>query len=103
MLKELSTKDREIVRRIIKATNGKFFSVVFTKRTTGELRKMICRTGVGKFANGKGRKYDPADKDLMTVWDSQAWDPEKGDTGYRSINLRTVCEIRFRGMVHTFE
>lgn len=102
MLKELTTRDRERVRRIIKATNGKFFKVTFTKRTTGELRTMICRTGVAKFANGKGRKYDPADKDLVTVWDLQAWDPEKGDTGYRSINLRTVCEVKFRGMTQTF-
>lgn len=102
MLKELSTKDREKVRRIIYATNGKFFLVKFTKRTTGELRTMLCRTGVAKFAIGKGMQFDPADKDLVCVWDLQAWDPGK-DSGYRMINLRTVCEIRYRGMTQTFE
>lgn len=102
MLKELSTKNREKVRKIIKATKGKFFLVKFTKRTTGELRTMLCRTGVAKFVKGKGMQFDPADKDLVCVWDLQAWVPEK-DSGYRMINLRTVCEIRFGGITQTFE
>lgn len=104
MLKELSTKDKEKVRKLIELTNGQFFGVTFTKRTNGELRNMICRTGVTKFTTGEGAKYDPEDKDLIWVWDIQAYeDKEGGDTGYRSINLRTVKEIRFAGQVHTFE
>jgi len=106
MLKELSTKQRERVRRIIMATNGLFFSITFTKRTTGELRTMTCRTGVHKFLKGdkgKGQQYDPKDKDLICVWDPVSYDPKKGDAGYRSINLRTVASIKFRGIVQTFE
>lgn len=112
MLKELSTKDRMKVRRIIMATNGKFFSVQFTKRTNGKLRNMTCRTGVHKFLRGnagKGRAYNPSDKDLICVWDPASYDPEKGDNGeirdagYRSINLRTVCSVTFRGETQTFE
>ena len=112
MLKELSTKDRQKVRRIIKATNGLFFSVTFTKRTTGKLRTMTCRTGVHKFLKGekgKGQQYDPEDKDLICVWDPASYVPKRDkdgepiDAGYRSINLRTVTSVKFRGMVQTFE
>lgn len=102
MLKELSTDTKEKVRKLIESTNGKFFRVIFTKRTNGELRTMDCRTGVNAFTNGGGRKYNPDEKDLVWVWDLRAWDPKK-DTGYRSINLRTVKEIHFAGQVHTFE
>ncbi len=102
MLKELTTKDKNRVQKMIESTKGKFFRVIFTKRTTGELRTMDCRIGVAKFVNGKGAKYDPKDKDLMVVWDLRAF-RHNGDTGYRSINLRTVKEIRFAGQVHTFE
>lgn len=102
MLKELSTSDKEKVRELIEATKGKFFRVVFTKRTNGEPRTMDCRTGVAKFTSGNGRKYDPADKDLMCVWDLRAWDPKTGDSGYRSINLRTVSEVRFAKRIYTF-
>lgn len=103
MLKELSTPVKEKVRKVIDATNGRFFRVVFTKRTSGEERTMDCRTGVSKFTNGKGMKFKPKDHDLISVWDSRAWDPENKDTGYRFINIRTVKEIRSAGQVHTFE
>lgn len=102
MLRELATKDRESVRKLIKSTRGKFFRVIFTKRTTGELRTMDCRVGVSKFVSGGGLKFDPDAKDLVIVWDLRAYDP-KGDKGYRSINLRTVREIHFRGQVHKFD
>lgn len=105
MLKELSTKDKNRVRKLIESTKGKFFRVIFTKRTNGELREMDCRTGVAKFVKGKegkGKMYEPQDKDLICVWDLRAYEPN-GDTGYRSINLRTVKEVHFAGQVHTFE
>lgn len=102
MLKELATPDKERVRKLIESTHGKFFRVIFTKRTTGELRTMNCRTGVSKFTKGKGKKYEPEDKDLICVWVPAEWVP-KGDTGYRSINLRTVCTVHFAKQVHTFE
>lgn len=107
MLKELPTKDKDKVRELIESFGGKFFRVIFTKRTTGELRTMDCRTGVSKFVKGKkgkGKVYEPKDKDLICVWVPADWDPENnGDTGYRSINLRTVSEIHFAQQVHTFE
>jgi len=102
MLKELSTPTKEKVRKVIESTKGKFFRVVFTKRTNGELRTMDCRTGVKVFTKGEGMKFDPKDKDLIPVWDLRAWEPN-GDTGYRFVNLRTVKEIHFAGQVYTFE
>lgn len=106
MLKELSTKNRNKVRKIIKATNGKFFFVIFTKRTNGELRRMVCRVGVSQFVKGeegKGQMYDPEDKDLICVWEPSSHNPEDGDAGYRSINLRTVKEIHFAGQIQKFK
>lgn len=102
MLKELSTKTKDNVRKLIESTRGRFFRVIFTKRTTGELRTMDCRIGVHKFEKGKGMSFDPKDKDLICVWDLKAYRPN-GDTGYRSINLRTVKEVRFAGKIHKFE
>ncbi len=103
MLKELSTKSRNRVRNIIESTKGQFFYVVFTKRTNGELRHMVCRIGVSRFVTGGGRKYDPKDKDLICVWEPASHNPKDGDAGYRSINLRTVKAVHCSGQVHTFE
>lgn len=103
MLKELSTPTKQKVRKVIEATNGRFFRVFFTKRTNGELRSMTCRTGVKKFINGKGMKFDPANKDLISVWDPHKWNPETGDTGYRFINLRTVAKIKVDGKEISFD
>lgn len=102
MLKELPTDVKEKVHKLIKSTKGKFFRVIYTKRTNGEPRTMDCRIGVKAFTTGGGPKYNPDEKDLVWVWDLRAWDPKK-DTGYRSINLRTVKEIHFAGQVHKFE
>lgn len=37
---------RDEVVNFIQQTNGKIFSIRFIKRTTKELREMVCRTGV---------------------------------------------------------
>lgn len=57
--------------KLMQETDGKVFRASFIKRTTGELRHMVCRTGVTKGVTGKGMNYDPADKGLMTVFDFQ--------------------------------
>ena len=38
--------------KLIESTNGKMFSVTFTKKD-GTLRDMVCRMGVKKYVNGK--------------------------------------------------
>lgn len=66
--------------------SGKFFSVLFIKRTTGKPRMMVCRGGVRKHLKGGEQAYDPAEKQLATVFDVQ-----KG--GYRTIPLDAVLEV----------
>ena len=51
-------------------TNGKFFSVKFRKRSTGEIREMVCRLGVIRGVTGAGHKFDPDALGLITVWDA---------------------------------
>lgn len=70
-----------------KEGKGKFFSVHFIKRTTGELRKMNCRFGVKRYLSGEGAKYDFESKNLISVFDVQKHE-------YRVINLETIRRIK---------
>ena len=74
----------------IEESEGKIFSVVFRKRTTGEWRKLIGRLGVSKDVNGTGLKYDPASRQLMTVYDMQ-------NQGCRMINKNSITELQTKG------
>ena len=74
----------------IKGSEGKIFSVVFEKRTTGEFRKLIGRLGVHKDVNGTGLRYDPASKQLMTVYDMQ-------NQGWRMINMEGLTQLQTQG------
>ena len=74
----------------IEESEGKIFSVVFRKRTTGEWRKLIGRLGVSKDVNGTGLKYDPASRQLMTVYDMQ-------NQGWRMINKDSISELQTKG------
>ena len=71
------------------ATNGKIFRALFTKKN-GELREMICRLGVRKYVNGTGRSFDPADYELIGVFDMQA-------DGHRMINVNTLEALTIEG------
>lgn len=75
---------------VIEGTNGKFFTVEFVKRTTGERRVMTARTGVTKHLKGGVRKYDPAMKGLIGVYDVQS-------NGYRSIPIDNIVRVTFGG------
>ncbi len=72
----------EVKRRIL-ATNGKFFTVIFTKRTDGNTRKMVCRT---KQRTGNA-PYNADDHFLVHVWDIQVRD-------WRSIPLEGVTYFK---------
>ena len=74
----------EDVKTFLLATKGKFFSVVFIKRTTGEKRKMLARIMP---PTGGSSSYDPDEKNLLFVRDmqKQAW---------RSIPLENVISIQ---------
>lgn len=75
---------------------GKIFSVVFTKRTTGEERTMVARRGVAKGVTGKGMKFDMREKNLINVYDMKKKD-------YRFFNVETVKQIKANGEVYKFE
>lgn len=77
---------------LIKNSDGKFMTVLFTKRTTGELRRMNCRTEVKKHLKGGDSTHTPAHK-LVTVYDI----PSKG---YRSIPQEGILEVTIGGAVY---
>lgn len=66
--------------------NGKFFSVKFIKRSTGEEREMNCRLNVTKHLKGGTKAYNDEEHRLLTVFDIQA-------QGYRCIPLENLTEI----------
>ena len=84
--------------------NGSFFSVVFTKRTTGEERSFTCRRGVRKYLKGGELKYDPTAARLMTVWIPETHRSE-GDksNGYRMVPVENISEIKANGHTYVIE
>ena len=75
---------------ILRDTKGTFFSVVFNKRSDGTTRKMLCRTGVKKYTNGEGMKYNPKEKGLIPVYSVQ-------DKGYRNIPVNNIIKFTTGG------
>ena len=63
-----------------------FFSVTFQKKD-GSTRNMVCRRNVQKYLAGGEMKYDPRERNLLTVWDCNAVGSHgPNDKGYRMIN-----------------
>lgn len=87
---------------------GKIFSVRFVKRTTGEVREMVCRQGVvngttplvgGEFANGTAGKA--IDHDLILVTDINL--EKAGKHSRRSLPIENIRELRAGGEILKFE
>ena len=74
-------------------SDGSLFSVTFVKRTTGETREMLCRTGVKAHLKGGVKKFDDREKQLLTVYDVQK-------NGYRSIPLDAIIRVKIHGKVY---
>ena len=85
----MKTIDRDTAKQYIYKTNGKIFSVVFTKKD-GEKREMVCRQGVAKYVKGVGLKFKPEEKDLIGTFDMHK-------KAYRFINVKTLEKIRVKG------
>ena len=81
-------------RSLIEAAkaSGRVFSVLFVKRSNGELRRMVCRGGVKAHLKGGDQTYDPAEHKLAVVFDMQK-------SAYRSIALDAVVEVAHDGKV----
>lgn len=85
----------EAVQKIEEAKeSGRVFGVTFVKRTDGSVREMNCRGGVKKGVTGQGMKYDPASKNLVTVFDMQ-----NGE--FRHINQDTITRVTMNGVTFT--
>ena len=69
---------------------GRIFSLAFVKRTTGEVREMVCRRGVTAHLKGGPAAYNAAEKNLITVYDMQK-------NGYRSIPVENVLRVKRDG------
>ncbi len=79
---------------LIKKTNGKTFTAIFTKKN-GKTRTMNARTGVKKHLQGGKLAFDPIKKGLFGVYDMNA--------GYRFINLRTLKGLQIAGESYIVE
>ena len=86
MYRENNDKQMEEVRKLLKATNGKFFHVQFIKKD-GSLREMTGRLGVKKFLKGGSNNQEHI-VEYENVYDI---DPTKG---YRTVNLKTVQSFK---------
>lgn len=84
----------ENVTMFKQALGDKFFSVKFIKKD-GTLRSMQCRLGVTKHLKGGTQKHDPKELNHLTVFDT-------AKRAYRTINLNTIKELKFKGNVYTF-
>ena len=84
--------DRTTAKQYIYKTNGKIFSVVFTKKD-GEKRLMGCRLGVRKYVKGVGLKFKPEEKSLIGVFDMVK-------RAYRFINLSTLEKLKVNGHIY---
>ena len=74
----------------IRASKGRIFTATIIKRTNGERREMNCRLGVTKYVTGEGLKFDPAKKNLVTVFDMQK-------NAYRMINIDGLESLKIEG------
>lgn len=90
------------LRAFLLETRGQFMCVEFVKRTTGEVRRMNCRTGVRAHLKDPGAAPDPKlleqdlKHDLLRVYDLVKRE-------YRMINLRSVRRITAGGEVFEAE
>ena len=78
----------EMLRNLIKATNGLFFSIHFITKK-GEVRELTMRDGVEKHLvhpKGTGSNRQEHCPNLITLFDVQAG-------RYKSVNLDTVTHL----------
>lgn len=76
----------EFVSNLVK--NGKIFSVEFIKRTNGQMRRMVARTGVR--SEGGSLNYDPHYHNLITVYDMEK-------RGFRNIPVDNIISLKAGG------
>ena len=94
---------------MIRNSGGKLFRVEFEKRTKpGAIRRMTGRVGDRKDVKGTGQAFNPADHDLLTVYEFVT-DPSRDERGrvrcmatqWRSIGIERIRRLKMNGV--TFE
>ena len=80
----------ELIKSLLKTTNGRFFGVTFVKQD-GTLRNMNARTGVSSHIKGTGASRAGTNDKYLTVFDAQK-------RAYRTINLETVQSLKIDGV-----
>ncbi len=81
---------RENVKSKLQTQGNKLMSGIFIKKDQTE-RKMTFRLGVKKNLKGGYNKVEAEDRSYVTVWDMKARD-------YRTLNLRTLTELKLGGV-----
>lgn len=79
---------------VVQSTNGKFFTVSFTKKT-GEERVLTGRLNVAKYTNGGVNPNPKIGVSHIGVWDTKK-------KAYRTINLETAKWMHFQGKTIKF-
>ena len=99
----MNTNDPKKITRIrafLRGTLGQIMTVKFTKRTTGEERTMVCRTGVKRHLKDPTAPQSLSlarqdiENTLLRVFDMQK-------RAYRMISLESVREIKSGGEIFT--
>ncbi len=85
-----ATINRDGVHKFLRSLNGKFFTIEFIKRTTGEVRIMRATTNYESKLAGGSLGYDADAKSLIPVWDLDK-------KGFRSIPTDAVLRIKALG------
>lgn len=85
---------RKVLRAAMEDTQGKFFTVKFTKKN-GEERTMNARLGVKAPLKGGSNTTEHLDQ-YVTVY-------EGSKRNYRNVNLDTIHELHASGTVIKFE
>lgn len=86
-------------KRAVALINGldtdRIFSVLVRQRTGDhKVKRMACRKGVTKGVTGRGAKYDPTKKNLITVYKMAG----KG-SGFRCIAIEGLIQVIIDGDV----
>jgi len=80
-------------------TSGKLFSCEFVKRSTGERRIMLARTGVKIGLTGAGSSYSFTEKNLLPVVDMNLYNKTKDvNKSRRAIPLDGVIWVQIGGV-----
>ncbi|MCK5617432.1 hypothetical protein KAR91_87020 [Candidatus Pacearchaeota archaeon] len=101
----MASQDLLKVREMIQDTSGKTASVTFRKRTgKKEITTRAIRTGVKRGVKGVGQNYNPADHDLITIFDMNRNNgPDKPKGMHINIPLDSILEFKCGDVHFVFE